>query len=141
MSMTTRAEAGTPVGAGAKAAAVRAGTGRWAGMSATDRRNKIVTHLLLLLTIAVVAFPLYYAFVVSSHGAADAPARAPRLLPGGEILSSYAESRGRASMGRLLLHSSLLSLGIAFGNIIISVLSGFAIVYFRFPFRQLTFWM
>ena len=66
MSMTTRAEAGTPVGAGAKAAAVRAGTGRWAGMSATDRRNKIVTHLLLLLTIAVVAFPLYYAFVVSA---------------------------------------------------------------------------
>lgn len=141
MSMTTRAEAGTAVGAGAKAGAVRAGTGRWAGMSATDRRNKIVTHLLLLLTIAVVAFPLYYAFVVSSHTMADATARPPKLLPGGEILNNYAEAWERTNMGRLLLNSTLVSLGITFGKIIISVLSAFAIVYFRFPFRQLIFWM
>ena len=104
----------------------------------TDRRNKIVTHLLLLLTIAVVAFPLYYAFVVSStyHGRRDA--RPPKLLPGGEILNNYAEAWERTNMGRLLLNSTLVSLGITFGKIIISVLSAFAIVYFRFPFRQLS---
>ena len=33
------------------------------------------------------------------------------------------------------------SLGIAFGKIAISLLSAFAIVYFRFPLRQLFFWM
>src|SRR5690625_3629554 len=110
-------------------------------MTKADRRNKLITHLLLILLVIVVAFPLYYAFVVSTHTMADATARPPKLLPGNELIANYIEAWNRTNMGRLLLNSTFIALGITFGKIVISILSAFAIVYFRFPFRQLVFWM
>ena len=34
-----------------------------------------------------------------------------------------------------------MALGIALGKIVISILSAFAVVYFRFPFRKTAFWI
>lgn len=110
-------------------------------MTKADRRNKIITHLLLLLLVIVVAFPLYYAFVVSTHTMADATARPPKLLPGKEMIANYIEAWNRTNMGTLLLNSTFIALGITFGKIVISILSAFALVYFRFPFRGLIFWL
>jgi sn-glycerol 3-phosphate transport system permease protein len=41
----------------------------------------------------------------------------------------------------MLLNSLVMALGITIGKIAISLLSAFAIVYFRFPFRMLFFWL
>jgi sn-glycerol 3-phosphate transport system permease protein len=41
----------------------------------------------------------------------------------------------------MMLNSLVMALGITFGKIAISLLSAFAIVYFRFPFRMLFFWL
>jgi sn-glycerol 3-phosphate transport system permease protein len=41
----------------------------------------------------------------------------------------------------MLGNSLVMALGVAIGKIAISILSAFAIVYFRFPFRTLAFWL
>jgi sn-glycerol 3-phosphate transport system permease protein len=72
------------------------------------------------------------------------------LLPGGNFLKSYqlALFGGKTETGSaiapvapMMLVSLISALCIAVGKIAISLLSAFAVVYFRFPFRQLVFWM
>ena len=42
----------------------------------------------------------------------------------------------RAPVGRMMLNSLIMALGIAVGKIAISILSAYAIVFFPFPFRM-----
>jgi sn-glycerol 3-phosphate transport system permease protein len=106
-----------------------------------------VTHLVLVLGIAIVAFPIYVTFVASTHPLEDV-VRAPMpLRPGGRLLENYGAALteglrtvGGRPVGRLLANSLVMALGIAAGKIAISVLSAYAIVYFRFPLRTVCFW-
>jgi sn-glycerol 3-phosphate transport system permease protein len=41
----------------------------------------------------------------------------------------------------MLLISFGMALAVAFGKIVISILSAYAVVFFRFPFRQVAFWL
>ena len=41
----------------------------------------------------------------------------------------------------MMWNSFVMAMGIALGKIAISILSAFAVVYFRFPLRKLCFWM
>ncbi len=68
-------------------------------------------------------------------------------MPGGHLVENYAAVLGygvqgssSGPVGAMLLNSTVMALGIALGKIAISILSAFAIVYFRFPFRMLAFW-
>ncbi|MDC8784026.1 sn-glycerol-3-phosphate ABC transporter permease UgpE [Roseateles koreensis] len=108
----------------------------------------LLSHLVLILGVLIVAFPLYIAFVASSH-TADAIVQAPMpLLPGGHLLENYrAVLLGQASSGgsnapvaRMMWVSLVSALLIAVGKIAISLLSAFAIVYFRMPFKRVVFW-
>ena len=100
----------------------------------------VLVHAALLLAIAVIAFPLYYAFVISTQDLQEVVQKPPRLLPSSHLVANYAEAWSRSQMGRLLLNSTIVAVAIAVGKIAISVLSAFAIVYFRFRGRQLVFW-
>ena len=55
-------------------------------------------------------------------------------------LGSGLKAAGAEPVAIMMLNSLIMALGIALGKIAISVLSAFAIVYFRFPFRMLCFW-
>jgi sn-glycerol 3-phosphate transport system permease protein len=105
-----------------------------------DWRAAIV-HALLVACVAVVAFPLYYAFVISTQDLAEVVQRPPRLLPSSHMLDNYAEAWRRSSMGRMLWNSAVMAVAVAVGKIAISMLSAFAIVYFSFRGRTLCFWM
>jgi len=106
------------------------------------------SHVVLLLGIAVVAFPIYLAFVASTH-TRDAILQVPMpLLPGGHLIDNYgaallgADTQGaRVVVGRMMWISFVTAMVIAVGKIAISLLSAFAIVYFRFPFKKIVFWM
>jgi sn-glycerol 3-phosphate transport system permease protein len=100
-----------------------------------------VVHGLLILSVAVIAFPIYFAFAVSTQSLPEVVQKPPRLLPSTHMLENYAEAWRRSRMGTLLLNSTIVAVAVAVGKIAISMLSAFAIVYFRFPFRQLVFWM
>ena len=101
----------------------------------------IIAHAILLAAVAVLAFPLYYAFVISTQTLSQVTSLPPRPWPSTALFSNYAEAWQRAHMGRLLLNSAIVALGVAFGKIAISLLSAFAIVYFNFRGKQVVFWM
>jgi sn-glycerol 3-phosphate transport system permease protein len=95
----------------------------------------------------VVAFPIYVAFTASTQTLQDVVQAPMPLLPGPHLLENYgrALSTGTAQISdtpvaTLLLNSLVLAVGVAVGKIVISLLSAFAVVYFRFPGRMLAFW-
>ncbi|RQO57191.1 sn-glycerol-3-phosphate ABC transporter permease UgpE [Paucibacter sp. KBW04] len=108
----------------------------------------LLSHLVLILGVMIVAFPLYIAFIASTH-TADAIVQAPMpLLPGGHLIDNYtaalfgnASGAGsKAPVAQMMWVSLVTALVIAIGKIAISLLSAFAIVYFRFPFKSFFFW-
>ena len=111
----------------------------------------VLAHAILLVGVAVVAFPVYLTLVASTQSAQDiATSRPLSLLPGSHALQTYqaalfgGESSSGSRMpaaGPMMLVSLISALIIAVGKIAISLLSAFAIVYFRFPLRRLVFWM
>jgi len=101
----------------------------------------VAIHGLLIACIAVVVFPLYFAFAVSTQNLQQVVQQPPRLLPSVHALSNYAEAWDKAHMGRMLLNSLVMAVTVAVGKIIISMLSAFAIVYFDFRGRIVCFWM
>jgi len=106
-----------------------------------------VSHLILVLGVVIVALPLYVAFVASSRTAEDVIHAPMPLLPGTHLVENYAAvlahgaGESGAGVGRMMVNSLISALVIATGKIVISLLSAFAIVYFRFRFRSLAFWM
>lgn len=117
-------------------------------MITTSRRSRVTAHLLLILGLIVVAFPIYYVFVASTHTLQTILRPPLPLIPGDQFLTNYSEaifggvSRiGGVGVGTLLLNSTIMALGIAVGKIIISLMSAYAIVFFRFPLRMFFFWM
>ena len=101
----------------------------------------LLVHALLIASIAVVAFPLYFAFAVSTQNIQQVVQRPPRLLPSSHMFENYAEAWRKSNMGTMLVNSALMAVTVAAGKILISMLSAFAIVYFSFRGRMLCFWM
>jgi sn-glycerol 3-phosphate transport system permease protein len=105
-----------------------------------------VTHAVLVLGCLVIAFPIYIAFVASSHSLEDITTSFP-LLPGGQLVENYTRALTvgprdvGATVGTMMINSLIMALGITCGKITISLLAAFAIVYFRFRFRMTCFWM
>jgi sn-glycerol 3-phosphate transport system permease protein len=108
----------------------------------------VLTHLVLLLGVLIVAFPVYVTFVASTQTAEQIVQAPMSLVPGDRLFENYASAltgsdRGAGSaapVGRMMWVSLVTALTIALGKIAISLLSAFAIVYFRFPFRTFFFW-
>ena len=109
----------------------------------------LLAHAVMLMGMLIVAFPLYLAFVASTHTAQDIVQAPMPLLPGSHFWETYkAALFGRdvsvasgAPVARMMWVSLVTALVITFGKITISLLSAFAIVYFRFPLKNFFFWM
>ena len=108
----------------------------------------ILAHVVMLIAIVVVAFPIYLAFIASTHTAQDIAQAPMPLLPGDNFWQTYSAALtgsgggagSNAPVGRMMWVSLVTALVITFGKITISLLSAFAIVYFRFPFKGFFFW-
>ncbi len=103
--------------------------------------NGWLAHAILAVAVAMIAFPLYYAFVISTQTLDQVTSLPPRLLPSTNLFQNYADAWARAHMGRLLLNSAIVAVAVAVGKISISLLSAFAIAYFNFRGKQFVFWM
>lgn len=106
------------------------------------------SHLVLVLGVLTVAFPLWVTFVASTQTLEEVLRVPMSLWPGGHGWDNYRQvltggsTRGAAApVGRMLFNSLVMALAIAFGKIAISLLASFAIVYFRFRGRTLAFWL
>ncbi len=106
----------------------------------------ILSHIILILGVAIIAFPLYITVIASTQTAQEVAQAPMSLLPGSHFLENYTTvlfgSGGNAPpVARMMWVSTVMALVIAIGKIAISMLSAFAVVYFRFRFRMFFFWM
>jgi len=107
-----------------------------------------LAYAILTLGVVVVALPIYVTFVASTQTLDQILEVPMSLVPGAELLANYTavltsgtERAATAPVGRMMLVSLVVALVVPAGKIIISLLSAFAIVYFRFPGRMFFFWM
>ncbi|MBU68478.1 MAG: sn-glycerol-3-phosphate ABC transporter permease UgpE [Cupriavidus sp.] len=106
-----------------------------------------ISHLVLITGILVVAFPVYLTFVASTLTAEQVLDAPMTLLPGSHLIENYRTvlfhgvGESAAPVSTMMKNSLIMALGIALGKIAISIISAFAIVYFRFPLRKAFFWM
>ena len=109
----------------------------------------LITHLVLILGIIVIAFPIWVMFVGATHDGVRLLQVPLPLLPGDRFIENLKETllgsglkgTNTAPVWLMLLNSLAMALSISIGKIAISLLSAFAIVYFRFPFKMFFFWM
>jgi sn-glycerol 3-phosphate transport system permease protein len=106
-----------------------------------------LSHIVMILGVIVMAFPVWVAFVASTHDQATMLRPPVPLLPGPHLIENYTEvlTRGYGLINRTpvavtLMNSLIMALGVAIGKIAISILAAFAVVYFRFPGRMACFW-
>jgi sn-glycerol 3-phosphate transport system permease protein len=107
-----------------------------------------VSHAVLIGGAVLIAFPIYVCFVASTH-TLEAIMQVPMpLWPGDQFLENYRQvltagsTKGsKAAVLDMLINSTVMALAVPLGKITISILSSFAIVYFRFPLRNFFFWM
>ncbi|MBW1637114.1 MAG: sn-glycerol-3-phosphate ABC transporter permease UgpE [Deltaproteobacteria bacterium] len=108
----------------------------------------IISHCVLIGGVLLVAFPIWITFVAASHDAVRMTQIPLPLLPGGHFFANLQETLTRGvgnargqSVGLMLINSLIMAMMIACGKIVISLLSAFAIVYFKFPLRMTFFWL
>jgi len=106
-----------------------------------------LSHAVVLLGIAVLVFPIYVTFVASTSEMRDIIHPPLPLIPGPHLIDNYAEALQRgvsqaagSPVSLMLWNSLVMALTITIGKLVISLLSAFAIVYFRFPLRMFFFW-
>lgn len=111
---------------------------------------KYLTHLILISGVVCVFFPIWIAFVASTHAPNELLSSPVPWLPGSwdnfvanysEILLQGFSGSSSVSVLKMMTNSMIMALSIAVGKISISILAAYAIVYFQFPFRMTVFWI
>ena len=104
--------------------------------------EKALSHVTLIVGITIITFPIFIALVASSHEAEDVMTTV-RGWFGGALLENYATvlKSGKGSavgvpVALMMWNSFVMSMGIVIGKLSISILSAYAIVYFRFPLQK-----
>jgi len=104
----------------------------------TTDRTQLLVHVGLGVSVFLMAFPILIALLVSTQeqgvitGVAD-------LAPGSHMLENYETVMTDYNFGVYLLNSFIMSIVIVVGKLAISLLAALAIVYYRFPFKNLMF--
>jgi sn-glycerol 3-phosphate transport system permease protein len=110
-------------------------------------RQDWLPHAIIWLGIAVTAFPLYLALVASTLTPQEIAQAPMPVLPGDQGLANYGAALFEGTTMRLsppvismMWNSLLMALVITFGKIAVSIVSAYAVVFFRFPGRMFFFW-
>lgn len=100
----------------------------------------VTVHALLAVGTAVAVLPILYAFQISTLGFQDVFVFPPRIMPGDAFLDNLARAWEKVGLGRLLTNSLAISLAVALGKLVLSVMAAFAFTYFgRFPGKGIFF--
>jgi sn-glycerol 3-phosphate transport system permease protein len=117
-------------------------------MTARGQSLNWMPHLVLWGGVLVIAFPVYVTFIASTQTAQDILQAPMSLLPGGHFIENYRDTllygsaaKGGYGVARMLWNSLVMALVIAVGKIAISLISAYAVVFFRFRLRMVFFWM
>jgi len=104
-------------------------------------------HAVLIAGVALVAFPVYVAFCAATMSEHEVFTIPLSLVPSTHLFEnvaavwSHGSGDAASPFGRMLLNSLVMALAIAVGKIAVSIVSAYAIVFFRFPLRNTAFWL
>ncbi len=107
------------------------------------------THFILIVGVAIFAFPIYMALIGSTHDAGTIGRGGLPLSPGPFALENYAQAWAQGSGQRvkavpvamMMFNSFVMAVIITAGKISVSIISAYAVVFFSFPLRMFFFWM
>jgi sn-glycerol 3-phosphate transport system permease protein len=110
--------------------------------------SDVIAHTILGIGVLIIAFPVYLCFVGSTHPKDLIATGTMPPWPGGHFLETYSQALFKGTTGTtrqgvlsMLANSFWMAIVIALGKITISLLSAYAVVYFKFPFRRTAFWL
>jgi ABC-type spermidine/putrescine transport system permease subunit II len=110
--------------------------------------SRFIPYFVLTLGVAIIAFPVYLCFVGSTHPQHIVSNGQMPLTPGPLFFETYyktlfigSSGSTREPVSTMLLNSFIMACVIAVGKIAISIISAFAVVYFKFPLRMAAFWL
>ena len=99
-----------------------------------------LTHVILFVGFVFCVAPFVIVAIAASHNLKDVNDVPMSLLPGSDFWVNIKTAWTTADLGPKLLNSFIMAAGVAAGKVIISALTAFSIVYFRYPGRMLIFW-
>lgn len=95
------------------------------------------THVGLLVACLLIGFPLFYAMLVSTQS--NAQVYNYQMFPGSSLPDNWNIVMVNRDLGRYMLNSTFVAVAVTVGKTVLSLLSGLAFVYFRFPGKWLVF--
>jgi sn-glycerol 3-phosphate transport system permease protein len=99
------------------------------------------THVILFIGFLLAVGPLAIVVIASSHNLHDVNQVPMPLIPGSSFWTNIKTAWTLADLGPKLLNSLIFATGVAAGKVIVSALTAFSIVYFRYPGRTVIFWL
>lgn len=101
----------------------------------------IVTHSILIAAALLMCFPIYVS-VITATLPFDRLGEIPKpLLPGDQLLVNMAAAWEKGGFSTLYMNSLISATIIMVGKIVIAMITAFSLVYFKFRFRGIAFWM
>ncbi len=99
------------------------------------------THVILFLGFVAAMAPLAIVAIAASHNMTDVNQVPMSLIPGTYFWVNIKTAWTTADLGPKLLNSLIFAGGVAAGKVILSALTAFSLVYFRYPGRHFIFWL
>ena len=113
-----------------------------------NKYSQIFAHLILFIGVMVMIIPIWIAFASSTHENVAILTEGMKWDLGDQLLKNYSEVLNQTggfsqeiTATKMFINSFIMAIGIAAIKVIISSMSAFAIVYFRFKFATPLFWL
>lgn len=100
-----------------------------------------LSHAVLILGIAIMLFPVYLVFVGATLTYESLITPPIDLLPGDQLFINIKGAWEKAHFGRSMLNSFIVACILILGKCLLGSITAFTIVYYRFPGREVIFWM
>jgi sn-glycerol 3-phosphate transport system permease protein len=94
-------------------------------------------HLFLIISCAIIGFPLFYAALVSTQDNADVYSY--RFTPGTALARNWDTAINKRSLPNYMFNTVVVAVIVTVAKTILSLLAGLAFVYFRFPGKWVLF--
>ena len=99
------------------------------------------TYLAMAIGAFLVIVPFWITFVAGSQSLQEVNQVPISLLPSSHLWENLQVAWERADLGPKMINSFIVAIGVTVGKIVLASLSAFAIVFFNFRGRMISFWL
>lgn len=108
----------------------------------------VLAHAILWVGVLIIILPVFVTLMASTQSTQQITVGAISLLPGDHFVDNYVRALTQGASGtsanpawKMMVNSAVVAMAIACGKIVFSLLSAYAIIFFRLPFKQMWFWL